>query len=255
MKILKYLILFIGSLYYSQTVNDNAKKNYYQKLIKDKFVTMEVYKGNKLSQKYSYDKKNNKVILYDDSYKQEIPNFLYKEYKLDSLYRIEEENVIAKNDSISKQNITYTNKKYEYHENYTVVNYLNKDSNPYMKEYTFYDDTSRIKESILFSSLVLQKRTTYLYDAKKNKIISETQTFTHPRQTSTNYNGVDKYGYAISYSAILKVQVSMDKNQEIKSGKFFYENQYDSKGNLIKIFSKSKDGKKELIEERKIMYE
>lgn len=237
-------------------LNDQIKT-----LIASNFKSMEIFsiKGGQrlLTKKYVYQKIDNEVIIYDYSNEKE-QNLLHVDLKIDSNGNIIEERKVFEGEVYEGGKMLV--KKYEFRnsilyaeDNIQITSY-NSHGEISSKDIILLDDKKRKIELIKIfnipNDIVISKIVKYKWDSDGHGYEIEQNQFSYPKQKLIGYYKLDQYGNITSFKGDLYVH----NKKEDMSGDFEKKiNKFDSKGNLIQIYSVD-NGKQTLIEDRKIFY-
>ncbi|WP_153395291.1 hypothetical protein [Chryseobacterium vaccae] len=253
-----FFLIFLGPLLLAQNFQT---KDSLKILAMSNFKTIEVLvnKNGKLNsvRRYSYDQNKNEITIQNVSDKNK--EWIKTIIKLDNDYKIKEEERITEGMVISEKENKLINKevsminKYNYTKNTIQVQKFNSNGNLSTKEFCLIDKENRIIERIiLFNShndIVVDgiERYNWIDDKSYNY---EKLTFTFPR---TQIIGV----YSLnSYNEIASFKGSMTANDKTELFDYYIEKklkQFDSKGNLIKVYT-LENNKENILEVRKIVY-
>lgn len=259
-KIMKnlFFLIFLGPFLFSQNfqTRDSLKT-----LAISNFKSMEVFqnKNGKLApvRNYNYDTKKSEITIKNVSNKNK--EWLRTIIKLDNNYNIKEEEKVIEGMMISEKGNTLVKLQVsmlkEYIYNNQTIQMCNFDSKGSLstKELSFFDDKKRIIEKLILlkvpNDIVIAEIEKYnwiddySYDYEK-------QTFNFPRTKIAGVYKLNQYGEIESF----KGNMTINDNTELYDynlGKKL--KQFDSKGNLIKVYTVD-NGKENVLEERRIVY-
>jgi hypothetical protein len=250
--------MFLGPLLFSQKyqTRDSPKV-----LALSNFKSMDVFenKNGKMNPKrnYSFDKSKNAITIKNiaDKNKEWIMTII----KLDEKYNIQEVERIVEGTMISEKENTLVKKqasiikKYNYVDNTIQIQNFNSVGNLSTKEFHLLDKKNRIIESlVLFNSnndIIISEIVKYNWIDNKSYNY-EKQTFNSPKTQIVGVYKLNLYGEIQSFEG----SMTINGNKEIYNYTLEQKlKQFDSKGNLTKIYTTNK-GKEIVLEERRIIY-
>lgn len=253
-----FFLILLGPFLFSQNFQT---KDSLKSLAMSNFKTMEVFvnKNGKLNsvRRYSYDQNKNEITIQNVSDKNK--EWIKTIIRFDSDYKIKEEERVTEGVVISeKENILVNKqismiKKYNYTGTTIQINSFDSKNKLYKTIFQLFDNKNRLMErlNLLIASNDITvdgiERYNWIDDKSYNY---EKLTFTFPR---THIIGVYNLN---SYNEILSFKGSMTANDKTELFDYYIEKklkQFDSKGNLIKVYTLD-NGKESILEERKIVY-
>lgn len=253
-----FFLIFLGPFLFSQ--NYQAKDSL-KILAQSNFKSVEVFENKNgnllLTKKYSYDSSKNKITIENTAEKNK--EWLKTIIRLDKDFNIQEEERITegmviseKENKLIKKQVSML-KKYFYRNNIIEIKNYNSTGNLSIKEFKILDKENRIIENIsLFKTtddIVVSEIEKYNWidDESYNY---EKVTFSFPRVKIIGMYKLNQYGEVQSFKGSMTTN---DKTElyDYDLGKRLKK--FDSKGNLIKIYTID-NGRENIIEERRIVY-